>query len=67
MSSTLPEIRLVEPRPRVQKRTREFSDTIANQLYTIYRKLGVGARDELVARLTSPRAGETSSEPGESN
>ncbi len=41
--------------------------TIANQLYTIYRKLGVGGRDELVLRVTSPRADESSSEPGESS
>ena len=40
--------------------------TVANQLYAIYRKLGVGGRDDLVLRITSPRAGESSPEPGAS-
>ena len=40
--------------------------TIANQLYRIYRKLGVCARDELVAQLTGPRERErVGSPPGE--
>lgn len=37
--------------------------TVANQLYTIYRKLGVGSRDELAAFVSGggPSAGENDS------
>ncbi|PRQ05904.1 Bacterial regulatory protein, luxR family [Enhygromyxa salina] len=31
--------------------------TVANQLHAVYRKLGVGSRDELAALVTGPMAG----------